>query len=230
MQAQMYADHFTAIDSQNIGQVPHYHFLFDGPDGKLEGLLAAPKKDNTYNAFAVVCHPHPLFEGTLHNKVTYIIAKTIIDHGIPTLRFNFRGVEMSKGRFANGIGEKDDLLCAINKMKQIFPNKDLWLGGFSFGACMTLKVCENQNATQLFTVAPPVNADYFTDIIAPTCPWLLLQGLADEVVNAQEVLDWCRHLDSPPETRTFEDIGHYFHRRLPEIKKAMTSHIKANHP
>lgn len=226
----MFTQHFTAINSQNIGKVPHHHFLFDGPAGKIEALLAAPQTENTHNAIAVVCHPHPLYEGTLHNKITYMIAKTLIEHGIPTLRFNFRGVEKSEGAFADGEGEKDDLISAIAKMKQMFPDKNLWLGGFSFGSCMALKVSQEQNATQLFTVAPPVKADYFTGIIAPQCPWLLLQGLADEVVNAQDVLDWCNTLSSQPDIRTFDDVGHYFHRRLPEIKNAMTSHIKENHP
>ena len=226
----MYTDHFNAIESQNIGKVPHHHFLFDGPDGKLEALLAVPETENTHNAIAVVCHPHPLYEGSLHNKITYMIAKTLIDHGIPTLRFNFRGVEKSEGSYANGNGEKNDLLSAIEKMHQMFPDKNLWLGGFSFGSCMALKVSHQQNAKQLFTVAPPVKADYFTDIITPECPWLLLQGLADEVVDAHDVLNWCHGLDSPPEIKAFADIGHYFHRRLPEIRNAMNAHIMENHP
>ncbi len=225
----MVTQHFTAIKSQRIGKVPHHHFLFDGPTGQLEALLAAPETQNSLNAIAVVCHPHPLHEGTLHNKITYMIAKTLIDHGIPTLRFNFRGVGKSQGSFANGVGEKDDLISAIEKMRQIFPDKHLWLGGFSFGSCMALKASHEENAKQLFTVAPPVKAIYFTNFTPPQCPWLLLQGLADEIVNAQDVLDWCSELESPPKILTYDGVGHYFHRRLGDIKSAITAHISKNH-
>jgi len=221
----MFSEYFTSIQSQNIGRIPHHHFMFDGPAGKIEALLAAPETENTYNAIAIICHPHPLYEGTLHNKITYMIAKTLTELGIPTLRFNFRGVEKSVGSYSGGVGEKDDLLSAVNKMKQIFPDKELWLGGFSFGSCMALKVCHSLNAAQLFTVAPPVKAEYFTDITPPKCPWLLLQGLADEVVDAQDVINWCSSLDSPPTIKTYEDVGHYFHRRLPEIKNAIINHL-----
>lgn len=237
----MYTDHFTAIQSQRIGKIPHYHFLFDGAAGKLEALLAVPDtlpeaheksiehEENVLNAIAVICHPHPLHEGTMHNKVTYMIAKTLTDLGIPTLRFNFRGVEQSQGVHADGIGERDDLNCAIEKMKQMFPNKNLWLGGFSFGAYISISVSQQQSASQLISVAPPVKASYFKNINPPQCPWLVLQGLADEVVNAQDVIDWCTNLAMPPELITYDDIGHYFHRRLPEIKTAILNHIKLNH-
>lgn len=223
---QTFNDHFTAIQTQTIGKVPHYHFLFDGPAGKFEALLAVPAIENTYNAIAVVCHPHPLFEGTMHNKITYIIAKTLNDIGVPTLRFNFRGVEKSDGHYGDGEGEKDDLLSAIKKMQTMFPEHHLWLGGFSFGSCMVLKVCHEQNAQQLITVAPPVKAEYFTNITPPEQHWLLLQGLADEVVNAQDVLEWCSTLTSPPTIKTYEDVGHYFHRRLPDIKNAILEHLQ----
>jgi len=225
----MYTDHFTSIQSQNIGKVPHHHFLFDGPTGKLEALLAVPDTNNTHNAIAIVCHPHPLHEGTMHNKVTYMIAKTLTDLGIPTLRFNFRGVEKSEGNHANAIGERQDLICAVEKMRQMFPDKKLWLSGFSFGAYISISVSCELNAAQLISVAPPVAAPYFNTPTPPECPWILLQGLADEVVNAQNVLDWCNSLESPPEIKTYADVGHYFHRRLPEIKTAILTHVKKHH-
>ncbi|MDH3326415.1 MAG: alpha/beta hydrolase [Gammaproteobacteria bacterium] len=225
----MFTDHFTAIQSQTIGKIPHHHFLFDGPTGKLEALLAAPDSENTYNAIAVVCHPHPLYEGTLNNKITYMIAKTLADLGIPTLRFNFRGVEKSEGVYSDGIGEKDDLISAVEIMKKMFPDNNLWLGGFSFGSYIALKTSHELNAKRLITVAPAVRSFDFSEITIPDCPWVLLQGLADEVVNAQDVLDWCDSLSSPPHIKTFEGVGHYFHRRLPDIKQAILEHIN-NYP
>lgn len=221
----MFTDHFTPLQTQNIGKVPHFHFLFDGPEGKLEALLATPKENNPHNAIAVVCHPHPLYEGTMHNKVTYMIAKTFTELGIPTLRFNFRGVEKSEGEYGNGIGEADDLACAVKKMQQMFPGHSLWLGGFSFGAYIAIRTCNELNARQLVTIAPPVGSDYFQVKHPPECRWLLLQGLSDEVVDAQAVLTWCKGLHPPPDIKTFEGVGHYFHRRLPDIKNAILEHI-----
>jgi len=221
----MLTDHFTAIQSQSINHIPHHHFLFDGPCGKLEAILAAPESENPHSAIAVICHPHPLHEGTLHNKVTYIIAKTLIDIGIPTLRFNFRGVEKSEGEFDDGKGEVDDLKSAVSKMNEMFPDKNLWLGGFSFGSYVALKASNSINTKRLITVAPAVTSFYFDDIVIPDCPWLLLQGLEDEVIEAQKVLEWCDSLEKPPSIATFEGVGHYFHRRLPDIKKAILQHI-----
>jgi len=224
----MLTDHFTPIQSQNIGRIPHHHFLFDGPSGKLEALLAAPETDNTFNAIAIVCHPHPLHEGTMHNKVTYMIAKTYAELGIPTLRFNYRGVEKSEGEYGNGKGETEDLISAVKKMREMFPDKDLWLGGFSFGSYISLRAASQLNTKQLVTVAPAVTSFDFNVIDIPECPWLLLQGLEDEVVEAQKVLDWCHSLERQPEIKTFEGVGHYFHRRLPDIKHSIIEHIKQN--
>ena len=114
------------ISTRTISGITDCHFISDGPAGKLEYVLSVPETDNRLQAIAVVCHPHPLFDGTLNNKVTYTIARSLNKIGVPALRFNFRGVEKSDGAFDNGNGELADLMAAIEKIQSIFPDKDLF--------------------------------------------------------------------------------------------------------
>lgn len=189
-------------------------FFLNGPAGRIEARLMRASEKGNHNAVAVVCHPHPLYDGSLHNKVTYTLSRTLSQMGVPALRFNFRGVGESEGEYANGIGETEDLLAVIAEARRLYPNREVWLAGFSFGAYISLRVARKAEVSQLITVAPPVNFFEFQRIKAPQCPWLLIQGDADEVVPCEDVLEWAGNLQPGPQVKVLEGVGHFFHRRL----------------
>ncbi len=177
------------------------------------------------SAFGVVCHPHPLHGGTLDNKVVHTLARALHDVGVPTLRFNFRGVGASEGAFADGIGETDDALAAVAWGRARWPAAAPWLLGFSFGAVVAIRAAVEAGAQRLVTVAPAVDR-VATDRALPVCPWLLIQGDADEVIDPAAVLDWAKSLIPAPDVRVMPGAGHFFHGRLPELRAAVVEFAK----
>ncbi|HET6726287.1 MAG TPA: alpha/beta fold hydrolase, partial [Gammaproteobacteria bacterium] len=143
-----------------------------GGAGDIEALLDEPRGAPT--AIAVVCHPHPLFQGTMHNKVAHILARALTDLGALALRFNFRGVGASAGEHDGGDGETDDAVAVAEWLREQHPALPFWLGGFSFGAMVTLRAASRLQPAALVTVAPPV--ERLSPFAHPHCPWLLLQG------------------------------------------------------
>ena len=194
---------------------------FQGPAGNIEGLLDDP--DGAPAAIAVVCHPHPLQGGAMQNKVAYMLARAFNDLGAVSLRFNFRGVGQSAGKFDNGLGETDDALAAIDWLTAQHPGLPLWLGGFSFGSFVALRAQSRRQVARLVTVAPAVERFATHDIVRPECPWLLVQGMADDVVSPQTVLGWARSLERPPHIVEMAGAGHFFHGRLNELREAVTA-------
>ena len=190
---------------------------FAGPSGTLEGLLDFPAAAPT--AVAVVCHPHPLQGGTMNNKVAYILARAYTDLGAASLRFNFRGVGKSEGHFDQGLGETSDALAALDWLAAQHPGLPLWLAGFSFGAYVSLRAQSARPVARLVTVAPAVERFDTGAIQEPICPWLLVQGDADEVVAPQAVLAWARGLARPPRIEVMAGAGHFFHGRLNELRE-----------
>ena len=193
--------------------------LFSGPAGDLEGLVDIPERAPT--AVAVVCHPNPAQGGTMQNKVAYILARAFNDMGAVSLRVNFRGVGRSAGAFDNGIGEIDDALAAIDWLMAEHPSLPLWLAGFSFGGYVALRAQSQRPVERLVTVAPAVQRFAVTPIVPPVCPWLLVQGDADDVVPPGEVLAWARGLARPPQLAVLPGAGHFFHGRLNELREAV---------
>ena len=194
---------------------------FNGPSGRLEGLLDEP--DAARAAIAVVCHPHPLQGGAMQNKVAYMLARAFNDMGALSLRFNFRGVGQSAGKFDDGIGETDDALAAVDWLAAEHPGLPLWLGGFSFGSFVALRAQSRRQVARLVTVAPAVERFATDDIVPPACPWVLVQGMADEVVSPDKVLGWARSLAQPPRIIEMAGAGHFFHGRLNELREAVAA-------
>jgi alpha/beta superfamily hydrolase len=194
---------------------------FQGPAGRIEGMLDDP--DAQPVAIAVVCHPHPLQGGTMQNKVAYMLARAFNDMGALSLRFNFRGVGQSAGKFDSGIGETDDALAAIDWLAAQHPGLPLWLGGFSFGSFVALRAQSRRPVVRLVTVAPAVERFDTKDIVLPTYPWVLVQGDADDVVSPQAVLSWARGLPQPPRILEMAGAGHFFHGRLNELREAVAA-------
>ncbi|MBI5462486.1 MAG: alpha/beta hydrolase [Gammaproteobacteria bacterium] len=196
-----------------------------GPAGALQGITACPPEGRPMHGIGVICHPHPLYGGTLHNKVVDALSRTLNDLGVGTLRFNFRGVEASEGDYAQGIGEADDLRAVLRWAQGQRPGHPLWLAGFSFGAYVALRVAHEFPLTQLITVAPPVNFFDFSALTIPQCPWLLAQGEADEIVPSEQVFAWAQHQDRVPDIIRMPDVGHFFHGNLNRLREQLIEHI-----
>jgi alpha/beta superfamily hydrolase len=202
---------------------PENSIKMAGPAGIIEVRMSLPVTASPHQAVAVICHPHPLHGGSLDNKVTATLARTMNAMGVPALRFNFRGVGASAGDFASGVGETEDLLAVIRQTHALYPDRALWLAGFSFGAYVALRASQRIAVERLITVAPPVNLYDLSELTAPDCPWLLLQGKDDEVVPFKDVSKWVSRLYPAPDTVYLDDVGHYFHGKLSTLQTLITN-------
>ena len=189
-----------------------------GPAGAIETRLEFDEAMTSPAAFGVACHPHPLFGGTMDNKVTHVIARAMVEWGAPAFRFNFRGVGASAGKFDNGRGEVDDLAAVVAEGRRRFPSAALWLGGFSFGAFVALRGAARFAPEKLVAVAPPVARFDLGEVTHPDCDWLLVQGDADEIVPSESVLAWAANQPHKPRLNVLAGAGHFFHGRLHELK------------
>lgn len=213
--------------------------LIDGEVGDIELFVDLPPDSSTAKpaamkpaAIAVCCHPHPLFGGALTNKVIHTVARNLAASGALTVRFNFRGVGASSGTHDQGQGELRDLLRVAEWARAHQPEAPLWLAGFSFGAWMVLRAQSRLAPAALITVAPPVGRWDFSEVKAPLCPWLLLQGTSDELVDAQSALHWARTLQPRVQVKLLDGADHFFHARLHEVADAVRDFIatEATHP
>ncbi|MFO8024347.1 alpha/beta hydrolase [Thiohalophilus sp.] len=205
--------------------------LIEGPVGKLEVKVEEPDNPAPGGAVAVLCHPHPLHGGTLTNKVVHILAATMNRLGATTVRFNFRGVGRSQGEFDNMIGELDDLRAVVEWVREQYPGAPLWLGGFSFGAQVALKMHAQVGAERLLVAAPPLSLYGTDDLPGIAIPWLVIQGSEDEVIDAARVRDWvARQTDNPPRLIWLDGASHFFHGRLNEVREAVIEEWPALSP
>ena len=201
-----------------------------GPAGRLE-VAVDPPEAPAQPLIAVVCHPLPTEGGTMHNKVVTMAARALREVGATTVRFNFRGTGASEGRFDEGHGESDDLRAVVAWVRGQRPDAQLWLAGFSFGAYVTIKCAAELRPGMLISIAPPAagRAWDFDAITPPDCPWLIIQGDADEIVDPQAVYDWVdslRERRQPPELVRMPDTSHFFHRRLMDLRGAIKSGVR----
>ena len=192
--------------------------IVEGPLGALEARVEDPAPGVVPGAVGVVCHPHPLHGGTMQNKVVHTLARAMQELGVPTLRFNFRGVGASTGAYGDGIGEVDDALAAIAWARERWRCEALWLAGFSFGAAVSLEAAWRARPAALVSVAPPVGRIIVGHVERPACPWLVVHGEQDELVDAQAVRAWTAAFDPPPELAMLGDATHFFHGRLGELR------------
>lgn len=207
------------------GSPPREALTLDGPAGCIEVLLDTPA-GALAPAVAVVCHPHPQHQGTMLNKVVHTLSRAFNDLQMPAVRFNFRGVGASEGAYADGVGETEDVLAVSAWAQRHFPGTDLWLAGFSFGAAVAIRAALFTPCRQLISVAPPVaRMTTLLDGANPACPWLLIQGTADEVVAASDVEAWARGLNPAPELVLLPDVDHFFHGRLTLLRDTVISRV-----
>ena len=199
--------------------------FFAGPAGRLEAILEFPAGASPVGS-VVVCHPHPQHGGTMHNKVAHTLARAFVRTGFTVLRFNFRGTEQSAGEFDDGHGELDDALAAISWMRERDPAQALWIAGFSFGAAIAVKAAVATEVDGLISVAPAISRFASGLTTQPQCPWLIVQGDEDELVDVEEMVVWVDSLEPGPELLIINQGEHFFHGRLVELREAVTEFVE----
>lgn len=201
-------------------------FLFDGPIGAIETWLVP--QDNAKGT-AIICHPHPLYGGTMTNKVVTTLAKICRELGFHTVRFNFRGVGKSEGVHDEGRGESEDVI-ALAKWVQEETTGDLWIAGFSFGGYVAARATSLLGSvSQLISIAPQVSRFHEAPIGPITCPWLIVQGEQDDVVSPEAVYAWVDTVTPRPTLIRIEKAGHFFHGQLGVLQEELMRGLKSCH-
>lgn len=204
--------------------------LLPGPAGVLEAATALPAAADARRGTAIICHPHSQHGGTMHNKVVTIVERALRELGLATVTFNFRGVGESAGTFDNGGGETDDLLAVAAWVQQVRADDVLWLAGFSFGSYVAARAAARLPLRQLIGIAPPVGRWDFSALKPPACPWLIVQGEADEVVDPAAVYAFVEAQKVAPTLVRMPETSHFFHRRLMDLRGVIKNGVRANLP
>ncbi|MGH8242837.1 MAG: alpha/beta hydrolase [Steroidobacteraceae bacterium] len=200
--------------------------VIDGPAGAIEAMIERPPGARG-DIVAVCCHPHPLYGGTMQNKVVHTMARACQDQRVTTVRFNFRGVGASEGAHHDGAGESEDAAVVADRARAATGAAWLWSLGFSFGGFVAYRLATLRDASALVTVAPPVQRFDFARLPPPRCPWLVAQGDADELVDHERVLAWTRALAPAPEVKILPGAEHFFHGRLTELRALLGAWLGA---
>lgn len=198
-----------------------------GLAGAVEALRDAPAADVPPRGVAIIAHPHPLFGGTMDNKVVQTLARAFVQCGYTAVRFNFRGVGASAGEHDAGVGEAQDMLSVV---RQVAPEGPIALAGFSFGAFVTSHVLAglwNEGRVEK-AVLVGTAASRFT--VAPVPPeahdrTLVVHGEADDTVPLSAVMDWARPQILP--VTVVPGGGHFFHGQLPLLKSLVVRHLRS---
>jgi len=206
-------------------------FFLDGPAGRLETLLNQGTESATHAA--LVCHPHPLYGGTLHNKVVFHTMKALNSFGYPVLRFNFRGTGLSEGEHDSGFGEVDDVRAALDWLDGEF-HLPMIFAGFSFGAAVGLRAaCPDSRVKAVIGLGVPVvpadersyDFDFLRDCNKPK---LLLSGARDQFGPKAKLQEVAAALPEPKKLVLIEGADHFFEGRLRELREAVTAWVAEN--
>lgn len=199
-------------------------FTISGPCGNLEIRVDPPRTQSTQTV-ALICHPHPLHGGTLHNKVVTTLARTFSALGATSVRFHFRGVGKSQGSYDKGKGEVEDGHCVLAWIQAQFKNHALWLSGFSFGGAIAIQLaCQLYPQTpiaRLITIAPALIHFPVEVPTTPLPPWLLVMGEQDEIVPTLQIKDWIAQQRAPASCIYLKEVGHFFHGNLTTLKQTL---------
>ncbi len=199
------------------------NFSLEGPAGLLEAILWTPSAAAPPLA-AVVCHPHPLFGGTMHNKVVYQAAKSLDALGIPVLRFNFRGAGLSDGGHDRGHGEQGDVRAALDFLVSEFPGVPLLLAGFSFGSWVGMRAgCEDPRVAHLIGLGIPVNSTDFSFLRQCHKPKLFVHGSNDEHGAIEKVKALMPTLPRENHLVVVEGADHFFTGKLDQLDRAINA-------
>jgi uncharacterized protein len=208
-----------------MAEVFHRRFFLKGPAGPLEALLWTSASPDPARA-ALVCHPHPLFGGTMHNKVVFQTAKALHSGGFPVLRFNFRGVGQSVGEHDRGRGEAEDVRAAIDYLAQEFPALPIVLAGFSFGSVMGLWVgCADARVQELIGLGVPANDSDLSFLKNCAKPKLIIQGGSDQYGAKDRVEHLFQEIPGPKKLVFVPEADHFFTGKLDRVSAAISDWI-----
>ena len=225
-----------------------HKLLIDGEAGKIEVCthvsdafsdIMQNNKANINIDILIMCHPHPLFQGSMDNKVvTSCVSGFVnaVDNACDNdlnraplaVRFNYRGVGKSEGKYADAIGETDDLISAYNWVISCFETDNItpniYLGGFSFGGYVAYSAKDKIQLKHLFLVAPAVREEFdFSRFPEPDVPVSIIMGDADEVIPPDNILNWVRSLSCSYNLIKLKGVSHFFHHNLRPLKAAIKS-------
>lgn len=207
-----------------LKQPGEHLFVFSGEIGELEAIVTIPVVSD-YRYVALLGHPHSLQGGSMNNKVVTTLARLFKELGIPSIRFNFRGVGQSFGVYDAGVGESLDMLVLAEQCQQAFPEASLVFGGFSFGSYVAYRAAAHCPHALLLSIAPPVHHYDYTEFLPAPKPWVIVQGDSDEVVPVLEVRTFVSQSVSPIELLEFADTGHFFHGKLILLKSILLQRL-----
>jgi uncharacterized protein len=207
---------------------PKSNLLLPASHGHLEAIIKEPSGEP--KGVALVCHPHPLGGGTMHNKVVFRAAAGLVDAGLITLKFNFRGVGSSTGVHNEIEGGKEDVRDALNYFIENYPDDDITLAGFSFGSRTGMEVGMNDNhVKRLISIGTPVDKYGDYDFLAGLAkPILFVHGDQDEFGSIENVRRLVNEVSKTAETElvVFENCGHFFDEHLNELRDAVRSWVE----
>ena len=199
--------------------------FLEGSAHKLEALWEEPEGART-DLVGLVCHPHPLYGGTLHNKVVHHTSLALQERGLPVLRFNFRGAGKSQGKHDHGRGEADDVGAALDWLSAERPGAGIVLAGFSFGAWVGLRVgCGDERVGALIGVGLPADGSDFGFLAACAKPKLLVQGTRDQYGSRGNVERVVKAAAGPKELIWVEGADHFFTGHLVALRRAILDHF-----
>jgi alpha/beta superfamily hydrolase len=213
-----------------MSEVFHRSFFLEGPAGGLEALLwTTPAAES--DIVAVVCHPHPLFGGTMHTKVVFQAAKTLRRRGVPVLRFNFRGTGLSEGTHDRGRGEQDDVRAALDFLAKEYHGRPILLAGFSFGSWVGMRAgCADPRVAEMVGIGLPVDNVDMSFLRACEKPKLIVQGANDQYGSRANVEALFATLPEPKRLVFVEGADHFFKGQADQLGLAIDAWLDERHP
>ncbi len=195
--------------------------------GHLEGILKPEEEGVIPRYAALVCHPHPLYGGTMHNKIVFKAAQALQILGMPALRFNFRGVGHSTGTYDEGRGEMDDVRFALEFLSRRYPGLPVILGGFSFGTYVALRVAAIDDRVQaMIGLGVPARMFEGEHLQGSHKPKLIIQGTKDELAPYALTAQWFEQVPAPKSLVAVQGADHFFQGHLDEIQAIIVSFVQ----
>lgn len=204
------------------------HVNIPTPSGYLEGILKAVEEVSQPSYVGLVCHPHPLYGGTMHNKVVFKTAQVLQMLNIPTLRFNFRGVGHSTGTYDEGRGEMDDVRYALEFLSRRYPGIPALIAGFSFGSWVGLRVAAADDRVQAM-IGLGVPARSFDGNTLQGChkPKLFIHGSEDDIAPYAQAEQWFEQVPAPKSMIVVQEADHFFQNRLEELQRIIIEFVRS---
>jgi len=199
-----------------------------GKVGKIEIAVNNVKKIDEKNKLIVflMCSPHPLFQGTMENKVVTTVVRLCKKMGISSVRFNYRGIGKSEGKYGNIYGEIDDTISVLFWIKKNYPSYQIWLGGFSFGASIAYRVSILFPIDQLFTISPNITNSTYNSILETNVPWTVIHNDDDEIIDTKNVLKWIINHKISFHLIRLKGVSHFFHGKLIQLQNILSPIFK----